>query len=108
MGKGKEKGREQRKKKPCLFWCTLLEHTDHIVTRLPFLSQMIRLDVKAEAQQRILRELRVLFDCNSPYIIDFYGSFLSDGEINILLEYMVSIRLCCPSNLPDYSFLLWP
>lgn len=52
---------------------------------------MIRLEVKADAQQRILRELRVLFDCNSPYIIEFYGSFLNDGEINILLEYMVKL-----------------
>ncbi len=50
---------------------------------------MIRLEVKPDAQQRILRELQILFNCNSPYIIDFYGSFLSEGEINILLEYMV-------------------
>lgn len=60
----------------------------HRPTGLVLARKMIRLDVKADAQQRILRELRVLFDCNSPYIIDFYGSFLSEGEINILLEYM--------------------
>lgn len=60
---------------------------------------MIRLEVKADAQQRILRELRVLFDCNSPYIIEFYGSFLNDGEINILLEYMVRIVCGRPNAL---------
>lgn len=51
-------------------------------------KKVIRLEVKLDAQQRILRELQVLFNCNSPYIVDFYGSFLCDGEINVLLEYM--------------------
>lgn len=60
----------------------------HRPTGLVLARKMIRLDVRQDAQVRIVRELRVLFDCNSPYIIDFYGSFLADGEINILLEYM--------------------
>ncbi len=64
---------------------------------------MIRLEVAADAQQRILRELRVLFNCNSPYIIEFYGSFLCDGEINILLEYMVLFS--CVSNFQDAGSL---
>lgn len=50
--------------------------------------KVIRLEVKLDAQQRILRELQVLYRCNSPFIVDFYGSFLSDGEINVMLEYM--------------------
>lgn len=49
---------------------------------------MIHLEIKPEIQHRILRELRVLHECNSPYIVGFYGSFCTDGEINILMEYM--------------------
>lgn len=37
-----------------------------------------------------MRELEILHDCNSPYIVGFYGAFYSDGEINICMEYMVS------------------
>ena len=32
--------------------------------------------------------LRILDECNSPYIVGFYGAFHSDGEINICMEYM--------------------
>ena len=60
---------------------------------------MIRLEVRPDAQQRILRELQILFNCNSPYIIDFYGSFLCEGEINILLEYMVRLSSACSACL---------
>jgi mitogen-activated protein kinase kinase 1 len=50
---------------------------------------MIHLDIKPKFREQILRELRVLHECNSPEIVGFYGSFLKDGEINILMEYMV-------------------
>ena len=32
--------------------------------------------------------LRILHDCNSPYVVGFYGSFHCEGEINILMEWM--------------------
>ena len=32
--------------------------------------------------------LQVLHECNSPFIVGFYGSFYSDGDINLLMEYM--------------------
>ncbi|WAR00268.1 MP2K1-like protein [Mya arenaria] len=31
---------------------------------------------------------KVLHECNSPYIVGFYGAFYSDGEISICMEYM--------------------
>lgn len=33
----------------------------------------------------------VLHECNSPYIVGFYGALYSEGEISICMEYMVSI-----------------
>lgn len=32
---------------------------------------------------------QLLHECNSPYIVSFYGSFYSDGEISICMEHMV-------------------
>ncbi len=40
-------------------------------------------------RNQIVRELKVLHCCNSPYIVGFYGAFNSDGEIGICMEYMV-------------------
>lgn len=44
--------------------------------------------MKPAIRNQILRELTVLHECNSPYIVGFYGAFNSDGEINICMEYM--------------------
>lgn len=50
--------------------------------------KLIHLEVKPAIRNQILRELTVLHECNSPYIVGFYGAFNSDGEINICMEYM--------------------
>lgn len=37
----------------------------------------------------------MLHECNSPYIVGFYGAFYSDGEISICMEHMVRLCLHC-------------
>ena len=54
---------------------------------------MIHLEVKPAVRNQILRELKVLHECNSPYIVGFYGSFYNNGEMNICMEYMVNFTL---------------
>ena len=39
-------------------------------------------------RKQILRELQIMHDCNSEYIISFYGAFISDPNICICMEYM--------------------
>lgn len=57
----------------------------------PSLSpQLIHLEIKPAIRNQIIRELQVLHECNSPYIVGFYGAFYSDGEISICMEHMVS------------------
>ncbi|VDL42549.1 unnamed protein product [Hymenolepis diminuta] len=51
-------------------------------------KKTIRLDIRHEVGTQIVRELEILHDCTSPYIIGFYGAFLADGNINICMEYM--------------------
>ncbi|KAK2174983.1 hypothetical protein NP493_762g00028 [Ridgeia piscesae] len=49
---------------------------------------LIHLEIKPAVRNQIIRELKVLHECNSPYIVGFYGAFYSDGEISICMEYM--------------------
>ena len=60
----------------------------HRPTGIILARKMIHLEIKGPVQQQILRELKILHECNSPQVVGFYGSFCSDGEINIIMEYM--------------------
>ncbi|VDO95003.1 unnamed protein product [Soboliphyme baturini] len=55
--------------------------------------KLIRLEVKPSTRNQIIKELKVLHYCNSPYIVGFYGAFYSDGEISICMEYMDGLSL---------------
>ena len=50
--------------------------------------KLIHLEVKPAVWNQIIRELKVLHECNSPFIVGFYGAFYSDGEISICMEFM--------------------
>ena len=40
-------------------------------------------------RKRIVRELRILHDCNWEYIVDFYGALHNDsGDVIMCMEYM--------------------
>eukprot|EP01147_Barroeca_monosierra_P002687 gene2687-5577_t len=60
----------------------------HIHSKLIVAEKTLRLEVKKEVRDRIIRELRVLHKCSSPHIVGFFGSFWHEGEIHILMEYM--------------------
>ncbi|KYN41466.1 Dual specificity mitogen-activated protein kinase kinase dSOR1 [Trachymyrmex septentrionalis] len=50
--------------------------------------KQIRLEVKPPIKKQIIRELKVLHECNFAHIVGFYGAFCSGGEICICMEYM--------------------
>jgi hypothetical protein len=60
----------------------------HRKTNVEMAKKLIHLEVKPAIRTQILRELTVLHECNSPYIVGFYGAYTSDGEINICMQYM--------------------
>ncbi len=81
----------------------------HRPTGIVLARKMIHLDLKPKVREQILRELTVLNTCNSPEsavlltlltawsdtplfsppsVVNFYGSFYADSEINLLMEYM--------------------
>ena len=52
--------------------------------------QMIMLDIKPAVRNQIMRELKVLHECNSPHIVGFFGNFCVNNEISICMQHMVS------------------
>lgn len=60
----------------------------HKPTGLIMAKKMIHLEVKPDIQKQIITELKILHECNSPYIVGFYGAYISDFEINMVMEYM--------------------
>ena len=46
------------------------------------------IDAKSAVRKQILRELQILHDCHSQYIVSCFGSFLAEPNICICLEYM--------------------
>lgn len=60
----------------------------HKPTALIMARKLIHLEVKPAVWNQIIRELKVLHECNSPFIVGFYGAFYSEGEISICMEYM--------------------
>ncbi|KAK3903697.1 kinase-like domain-containing protein [Staphylotrichum tortipilum] len=48
----------------------------------------IRLELDEAKFTTILKELVILHECSSPYIIDFYGAFYQEGAVYMCIEYM--------------------
>jgi mitogen-activated protein kinase kinase len=59
-----------------------------LLVRLPSFRQIVLIDAKPSVRKQILRELQIMHDCHSGYIISFYGAFLSDPNICICMEFM--------------------
>jgi len=48
----------------------------------------VLIDAKPSVRKQILRELQIMHDCKSKYIISFWGAFLADPNICICMEFM--------------------
>ncbi|KAF3014284.1 hypothetical protein E8E14_011683 [Neopestalotiopsis sp. 37M] len=48
----------------------------------------IRLELDEAKLATILKELVILHECASPYIIDFYGAFFQESAVYMCIEYM--------------------
>ena len=73
---------------PVLDFAGVVHCVRHKPSGLIMAKKMIHLEVKPAIKKQIVTELKVLHECNSPYIVGFYGAYHSDGEINICMEYM--------------------
>ncbi|XP_070541793.1 dual specificity mitogen-activated protein kinase kinase 5-like isoform X2 [Ptychodera flava] len=62
--------------------------TLHSPTNKIMAVKVIPLDITPEIQKRILSELQILYKCNFPVIIGFFGAFFAENKISICTEYM--------------------
>ncbi|KAJ3119123.1 MAP kinase kinase (MEK) [Phlyctochytrium bullatum] len=77
-------------RKVCVFWGGSvsggLDGEEEFANHTPV--QIIHVETRKTVQKQILRELQILKSCNSPYIVSFYGAFISDNNISICMEFM--------------------
>ncbi|KAF9517261.1 hypothetical protein BS47DRAFT_1291331 [Hydnum rufescens UP504] len=61
---------------------------EHGPTQTIMAKKVVLIDAKPAVRKQILRELQIMHDCNSPYIVSFYGAFVADPHICICMEFM--------------------
>lgn len=50
--------------------------------------KIIHVEAKKEVRKRIVRELQIMHECSSPYIVSFYGAFMNEnGDVTMCMEY---------------------
>ncbi|OQO06140.1 hypothetical protein B0A48_08728 [Cryoendolithus antarcticus] len=60
----------------------------HAATKVVMARKIIHVEAKKEVRKRIVRELQIMFECNSPYIVGFYGAFMNEsGDVTMCMEY---------------------
>ncbi|KAF8907407.1 kinase [Mucidula mucida] len=61
---------------------------EHTPTGTIMAKKIVLIDAKPAVRKQILRELQIMHNCHSKYIISFYGAFLADPNICICMEFM--------------------
>ncbi|KAM9931104.1 hypothetical protein OXX59_000080 [Metschnikowia pulcherrima] len=79
----------------------------HVPSQKTMARKVVLVDSKSEVQTQIIRELRIMHECRSPYIIEFYGAFLrANNSIVLCMEYCNCgsldriVQLCNPRQFP--------
>ncbi|KZT51021.1 kinase-like protein [Calocera cornea HHB12733] len=58
----------------------------HVPTGKTMARKLVLIDAKPAVRKQILRELQIMHDCRSEYIISFFGAFVADPHICICME----------------------
>ncbi|KAJ7601156.1 ste7-like protein [Mycena floridula] len=64
-----------------------VKKVEHIPTGTMMAKKIVLIDAKPSVRKQILRELHIMHDCHSNYIISFWGAYLADPNICICMEY---------------------
>ncbi|KAF1983245.1 kinase-like protein [Aulographum hederae CBS 113979] len=61
----------------------------HTATKVIMARKIIHVEANKTVRKRIVRELQIMHECNSTYIVSFYGAFMNDtGDVIMCMEYM--------------------
>ncbi|CAH8459029.1 unnamed protein product [Dicrocoelium dendriticum] len=66
----------------------VVSKTQHKSTGFLMSRKTFEFDIKTSVRAQILRDLQILWECSSPFVLDFYGAFYVDDTISICMEYM--------------------
>ncbi|TGZ38258.1 hypothetical protein CRM22_011281 [Opisthorchis felineus] len=66
----------------------VVSKTQHKATGILMARKTFELDIKTAVRAQILRDLQILCECSSLFIVDYYGAFYVDNTISICMEYM--------------------
>lgn len=79
----------------------------HVPLQKTMARKVIHVDSKLAVQTQIIRELRIMHECQLPYIVEFYGAFArSNNTIVLCMEYGNCgsldkiVQLCNPRQFP--------
>ena len=61
---------------------------EHLPTGVMMAKKVVYIDAKPDIRKQILRELQILHECHSEFIVGFYGASLSDIHLYMCMEYM--------------------
>ncbi|KAF3940492.1 hypothetical protein ABW19_dt0206424 [Dactylella cylindrospora] len=60
----------------------------HKATKTVMARKVIHVEAKPAVRKQIVRELQIMYECHSPYIVSFYGAFLNEGDVIMCMEFM--------------------
>ncbi|GAA5981536.1 hypothetical protein JCM11641_004090 [Rhodosporidiobolus odoratus] len=60
----------------------------HVPTKAIMAKKVVHIATTDTTRKQILRELQIMHDCASPYIVSFYGAYLADPHICMCMEFM--------------------
>ncbi|CAK5274418.1 unnamed protein product [Mycena citricolor] len=60
----------------------------HVKTGTVMAKKVVLIDAKPAERKKILLELQIMHDCDSPYIVSSYGAYLAEPNICICMEFM--------------------
>ncbi|TEB20966.1 kinase-like protein [Coprinellus micaceus] len=65
-----------------------VEKVEHIPTGTTMAKKIVLIDAKESVRKQIVRELDIIIECNSEYIVTGYGAFLENPNVCICMEFM--------------------
>ncbi|GAA5821000.1 hypothetical protein JCM11251_001914 [Rhodosporidiobolus azoricus] len=60
----------------------------HVPTKAIMAKKVVHIATSDTTRKQILRELQIMHDCASPFIVSFYGAYLQDPHICMCMEFM--------------------
>ncbi|KAK9462226.1 kinase-like domain-containing protein [Lipomyces oligophaga] len=60
----------------------------HLPTKTVMAKKMIHIEAKPAVRKQIVRELHIMHECHSQYIVSYYGAFVNEGDVVMCMEYM--------------------